>query len=767
MTKRPFQPPTQPPAVHPLLPQAVALHQAGHTAEAAKIYRQILAQAPRHFDATHLLGVIALQGGRLDQAEHLITSALEINPNDAAALSNLGTVHLRSGQLEAACSAYEKAAKLQPNSFDALANLGTVLRQLGRSREALVPLRRAHSVNPKSAMVCSLIGACFLVTGDTPAAVKFFELATHLESDNAQGWVNLAAALSSSGAHKRAQECADKAIAIDPKSSAALASLAVVQFDTGQIEAAIATYRKAVALKGPSSNAHSNFANALYFSGRYDEAMNHYQQAIQIDGNDAVARWRYTISQCRPFYGAAIEIEPSRRAFSECLEDLQAWFQSARHPEAYTAVGSSPPFYLAYQPFSNRDLLSRHGDLCAQWMSSMPTDALTQIARLRTPGKSPAKNRKLRLGIASSHIRNHSVWLANIKGLVQHLDKAQFDIYLYKLGRSSDEETVRAKRAVAHFEDRPRNLTEWIRAIGDANLDAVIYPEVGMEELTIQLASLRLAPVQAATWGHPETTGLPTIDLYLSAEAFEPVGAQDHYREQLVRLPNLGIFVEPLAPSFELPDLRSLGLPHNEPLLLCPGTPFKYSPMHDYVWARIAKGLHEAKAGRLVFFRGRSESVDRLLERRLRRAFDRERIDFDARVCIIEALDRPHFFGLMQQSALMLDTLGFSGFNTVLQAAECGLPVLAYEGNFMRGRLGSGIMRRMGMPELVVSTDDAFIQMAVRLAADPLKRDQLRLKIADQRSILFRDIEPVRALERCMVEAITQSRTLVPIGPTR
>jgi len=182
--------------------------------------------------------------------------------------------------------------------------------------------------------------------------------------------------------------------------------------------------------------------------------------------------------------------------------------------------------------------------------------------------------------------------------------------------------------------------------------------------------------------------------------------------------------------------------------------------MHDYVWARIAKGLHEEEAGRLVFFRGRSESVDRLLEQRLRRAFDRERVDFDARVCIIDALDRPRFFGLMQQSALMLDTLGFSGFNTVLQAAECGLPVLAYEGNFMRGRLGSGIMRRMGLPELVVSTDDAFIQMAVQLAADPSGRDQLRLKIANQRNILFRDTEPVRALERCLVEAITRNRSV-------
>ena len=67
----------------------------------------------------------------------------------------------------------------------------------------------------------------------------------------------------------------------------------------------------------------------------------------------------------------------------------------------------------------------------------------------------------------------------------------------------------------------------------------------------------------------------------------------------------------------------------------------------------------------------------------------------------IPTLDRARFFGLMQRAHLMLDTLGFSGFNTAIQAIECGLPVVSREGEFMRGRLGSGILRRMGMDALV------------------------------------------------------------------
>ena len=65
---------------------------------------------------------------------------------------------------------------------------------------------------------------------------------------------------------------------------------------------------------------------------------------------------------------------------------------------------------------------------------------------------------------------------------------------------------------------------------------------------------MRLARVQAATWGHPETTGLPTIDHYLSAEALEPPNSAAHYTERLTILPNLGVCYEPLAPVTVAPD---------------------------------------------------------------------------------------------------------------------------------------------------------------------------------------------------------------------
>jgi hypothetical protein len=87
MSRRPQQGPPQTGASHPLLAQAVALHHSVRASDAAKIYEQVLAQAPRQCDATYLPGMIALQEGRFEQAQPLISSALESNPTDAGTLS--------------------------------------------------------------------------------------------------------------------------------------------------------------------------------------------------------------------------------------------------------------------------------------------------------------------------------------------------------------------------------------------------------------------------------------------------------------------------------------------------------------------------------------------------------------------------------------------------------------------------------------------------------------------------------------------------------
>jgi protein O-GlcNAc transferase len=743
-------PPARDTGIHPLLPQAVALHQAGRLEEAAEMYQSILRDAPAQFDAAHLLGVVAMQQGRLEDAEHQIKNALKIKPGDQPALINLTAVYLRSGQLELAAEYGEEAARLLPPSIDAMINYGTVLHQMGRYRDAIVPLEIAQSMNPRSTVVCNLLGSCLLKTGDAPRAVTIFEIATNVAPTDSDGWTNLSIALKAMSEHARAIECANRAVALSLDSSNALAAQAAAQFEMGKIEESVAIYQRAAELN-PTVMILCGLAVALISSGRHDEALSYLKRAIEIEGFNPYVRLLTAVSQLKPIYKSKAEIELSRVAFDQAIKELQTWYSTAVVKDAYMAVGAAQPFFLAYQPYNNKQLLSRYGALCAAWMKAL------SIAIRIEPRINPHTG-KFRVGIVSAHVFNQSVWNAILKGWVQQLDKSKFDIYLFKIGADKDQQTLAAMEQVQHFDDRPKGLADWATAIHSADLDALIYGEIGMDALTLQLAAMRLAPMQAATWGHPETTGLPTIDFYLSAEGLEPPNAQDNYSEKLVLLPHMGVYVEKLGPKSLDLDLRTLGLPRDEPLLLCPGPPFKYSPLHDSIWIEIARGLKANGGGRMVFFSASSGTMHVQMSDRLRKSFAQAGLDFDSHVCVIPFLNRERYFGLMKQSALMLDTLDFSGFNTALQAVECGLPYLAFEGSFMRGRLASSILRRLELPELVATTYADFAHRAVALIADSRRLEELRADLAKRRVILFEDGAPIRALEEFLATEIGKQR---------
>jgi predicted O-linked N-acetylglucosamine transferase (SPINDLY family) len=272
-----------------------------------------------------------------------------------------------------------------------------------------------------------------------------------------------------------------------------------------------------------------------------------------------------------------------------------------------------------------------------------------------------------------------------------------------------------------------------------------------MDPTTLRLASLRLAPVQLAGWGHPESTGLPTIDGYLSAELFEPPEAADYYCERLLPLPNLGCYCQPYEQQPSAIDQAALGVASDRPVLLCPGMPFKYAPEHDIVFVEIARRLGRCQ---MVFFEPEDRSLSRKLHERLRRAFLEQQLSPDEYLLFIPWLPRGQFFALLRLADVCLDTIGFSGFNTALQAVECGLPMACYEGRFMRGRLASAVMTRMAMRDLVALNPGEFVDLAVRLASDRSFNQQMRVQLLAASPVLFRDRAAIDGLEQALVHLV-------------
>lgn len=554
------------------------------------------------------------------------------------------------------------------------------------------------------------------------------------DPDNVDALVLKGNILNDLGRAADAIACYQRALEIAPGRADALANLGNALQYLGRLQESVSRYEQAIALAPDYLEAHHNLGNALESLDLQPQAVAHFRRALELDPDYVEARWAIAMSQLRRVYATAAEAEQCREAFARELEGLDAWFDARRQKLGFRAVGVQQPFALAYMAHNNRQLLKRYGGLCVRLMSDW-----SAAQALPPPVPLPAGG-ALRIGIVSQYLREHSVWNALMRGWFEKIDPRRFELHAFYLGAHVDAETERCRRLAAQFHMGGKGLRGWADAILGSQLHVLIYPEVGMDPLTAKLASLRLAPHQVAAWGHPETTGLPTVDAYLSARGMEPDGAQSHYSENLVALPNLGCNFSRAAVRAQLPEIKVA-----RPILVCPGTPFKYSPQHDDLYAEIARRLGRCT---FVFFvhQGRFDLAERLLAR-LREPFARAGLRVELHVAFLPWLDRAHFYGLLQCADAFLDTPGFSGFNTAMQAIECGLPIVALEGRFLRGRFASGILRRLDLTSLVAQSDEEYVDIAVRLARDADHRNAVRELIAARRGILFDDMAPIRALE--------------------
>jgi predicted O-linked N-acetylglucosamine transferase (SPINDLY family) len=686
---------------------AVEHHQVGRLAEAEAIYRQILEAQPGNPDALALLGLVAHQRGMSDRAVELIEKAHRIGHPQAFSLNSLGLAYMGLDRADKAKPCFGKAIKLQPDYAEAHNNLGAAFKALGRPADAETCYRRALTLKPDYADTHYNLANLLEDLGRAAEAEQSYRRALAFKPDYAEAYNNLGLLLSGLGRPEEAEECLRRAVAFAPESPNMRCLLGCVLYDLGRLE----------------------------------EARECFRQAFELAPDFAETRWTLAMSRL-PW----LEERTDDTALKE-LRALDGWFDPVRVDEGHKAVGLLQPFYLAYQEVNNRELLAEYGRLCARLMRHW-------LDRQGFAPRAPASREKIRVGIVSEQIRDHSVWNAIVKGWCRHLDRARFDLELFSLGSHHDEETRAAKSMVSKFAQGGRNLRQCVAMILERAPDVLIYPEIGMDAMTLRLASLRLAPVQAAAWGHPETTGLPTIDYYLSAQDFEPADAQENYTEQLIALPHLACCYQPSLGDSIDPNLASLGISADSPLLVCPGTPFKYSPRHDWVFPEIARRLGRC---RFIFFLQQPQYLSENFRRRLAETFARAQLDLERYVAFVPKQPRPAFYGLMKRADLLLDTIGFSGFNTAMQAVECGLPIVTCEGRFMRGRFASGILKRIGLQELVAATEEDYVRLVVKLAQEPRYEVSIRERIAASRGVLYEDLAPVRALEEFLINAVRSS----------
>ena len=292
-----FRPQAQNQAVVPLqakIKQGLALHQQGKLAEAERIYGEVLRHQPNHFDALHLLGVIARQTRRTERAVELISKAIRLNGKVAAAHSNLGNALNDLKRPADALVSYDKAIALKPDFAEAYNNRGAVLRDLKRPADALVSLDKAIALKPDLAEAYYNRGNALNDLKRSADALVSYDKAIALKPDLAEAYNNRGTALNDLKRPADALVSYDKAIALKPDYVEAYNNRGNVLRDLKRPADALVSYDKAIALKPDFAEAYNNRGTALIDQGDLKSAIESYKRAIQIKPDYAECYWNYS-----------------------------------------------------------------------------------------------------------------------------------------------------------------------------------------------------------------------------------------------------------------------------------------------------------------------------------------------------------------------------------------------------------------------------------------------------------------------------------------
>jgi predicted O-linked N-acetylglucosamine transferase (SPINDLY family) len=418
-------------------------------------------------------------------------------------------------------------------------------------------------------------------------------------------------------------------------------------------------------------------------------------------------------------YKSEADVLHWREIFERSLDEFAVSKFDPR--EAYDGLSAFRYHELSYQQFNNRDILAKIGDLLCNGI------AAKALPELSSPIKPRRASGKIRIGYAGYDLRESSVSPWTLGWLTHHAK--EFETFAINLGEIQDRTTAVYERLADHYLHLPRRgpVPKDARVIKSLGLDVLIYLDVGTKARTNQLACLRLAPVQCATWGSPESSGLPTIDYYLSSTMMEPEDAEEHYTERLVRLPKSGICYLKESGRISYLEKRDFGITKG-PLVVSFQPPSKFDPRYDHLYQHINEGTGEE-----ILIVERHQQDQSIVRERLAKAGVRARY--------VRQLSLADYRGLMRIADVVLDTPGWNGGITTIQSLDAGTPVVTKSTNLRRGKQSSCFLELAGGHSLIAKDDEEYGEFAVD--ADGLHA--ARRALDPER--LYDDIAAVRAFE--------------------
>lgn len=709
---------------------AVQKFQEGKFQEALSLTQKILKKAPKNADAHYLLGLIYIRlslhemavkclevassynpydptlfnnlGNSLQElnrhkeAVSFYQKALAINPEIAEIYNNLGNAFQALERFDEATNSYQKALKIRADYPEALTNLGVTYQKLKRVNESIECHKKALIIAPNFAEALCNLGNVFRELKEYDEAISSFKKAISINPNFAKALFCLGITLQGLNQFGNALKCYQKSLEIKPDYLEAIINSGVAFIMLKQFENAVECFNMALRINSQDADTHNNKGVALFGLKRFHEASESFQKALSIAPS-------YPFAFGMQFFAKMMVCDWSN--FNDQLNLLNDKIENYEN-----ATASFPVLSLTSS-------LVLQGKAAKIWVN----EKCSTSHFLPDLSKYP-KHKKIRIGYFSPDFREHPVSRLTAEMFEIH-DRTKFEIYAFSFGlNTQDALRKRLELAFDRFIDVQDSTDEEIALLSrKMEIDIAVDLAGFTDDCRTNIFAMRAAPIQVSYIGYLGTMGAEYIDYLIADKTTIPEKFQHYYAEKIAYIPSYQANDSKRCIGDIKPNRQELGLPESGFVFCCFNNTYKITPIIFDCWMRLLKRVR----GSVMFLYAPTElAAANLRKEAAKRNVASERLIFAKRVPISEHLAR------YSLADLFLDTLPYNAGTSASDALWAGLPVLTCAGEAFASRVAASLLNAIQLNELITFSLEEYEEMAVELATNPGKLDEIKLRLS-------------------------------------
>ncbi len=572
--------------------------------------------------------------------------------------------------------------------------------QRGDLAKAQALYQQALTLQPNHSDALNLLGVIAYQTQNYPRAVELISQAIAISGDHADAHLNLGNALQELKQWDAALASYGRAIALKPDYAEAFYNCGNALHSLKRLDEALASYERAIALRPGYAEAYNNRGNVLRDLKQLDAAINSFERAIAIRPD-------------HPFlHGIRLHTKMlicNWTDFDIQIKDLIERIQQ----------GKKATPMLALLALTSGLLVQRQAAqiwVNDKYPASLALPAAAQYAR----------HGKIRIGYYSADYHNHATAYLMAELFERH-DKDKFELVAFSFG--PDINDAMRKRLVAAFDQfvDVRNQSDKEVALLSRNMEIDIAVDLKgfTQDARTGIFAHRAAPIQVSYIGYPGTMGAAYIDYLIADKTVIPEASRQHYSEKIVYLPHtyqVNDRSRAIAPA--TPSREELGLPAHGFVFCCFNNTYKITPATFDVWMRL---LRQVEGSVLWLLEDNPVAARNLRQEAQVRGVAAERLVFARRLPLADHLARH------RAADLFIDTLPYNAHTTASDALWAGLPVLTCMGEAFASRMAASLLNAIDLPELITTTPQQYEALAVELATQPQRLQQIKHKLERNR----------------------------------